>query len=302
MSFEEQIAYLGDITHPLVHQQLRLLSNLGPESLKVFWQAWQQFPQERRCALLRNLDELTEDNIDLDFRAVFRVCLHDPDPDVRVVAVAGLWEDESETTMDRLIHLLGDAVGAVRAAAVIALARFAYRAEIGELTPAATQRVYAVLLATAGDPEQPLDVRRRAVEGLGYFASSNEAQDAIAQAYAHVEPAVRESAVLAMGRSMRPIWFPYIERELKSPLPAMRYEAARAMGELGEDAQSFLPSLLPLVEDDDGEIAITAIWALGQVGGPHAKRILQRFARMKDDARRSAATAALEELALAELS
>jgi HEAT repeat protein len=62
-----------------------------------------------------------------------------------------------------------------------------------------------------------------------------------------------------------------------------------------------LPSLLPLVDDDDGEIATTAIWALGQVGGPSAKRVLQRIARSKDDARRTAANAALEELTISEV-
>jgi HEAT repeat protein len=301
MSFEEQIAHLGDLAQPLSHHELRVLANLGPESLKVFWQAWRQFPAERRSAILHDLDALAEDNVDLDFRPVLQACLRDSDPEVRVAAVAGLWEDESVATMDRLIGMIGDEVGAVRAAAVVALAAFAYRGEIGELAPEATQRVYTALLGTAGDPEQPLDVRRRAVEGLGYFANSKEAQAEIGRAYAHPELPVRESAVLAMGRSMRPTWFPYIERELKSPSPAMRYEAARAVGELGEDGRTFLSSLLPLVDDDDGEISITAIWALGQVGGQSAKRVLQRLARSKDEARSAAANEALAELSLEEI-
>jgi HEAT repeat protein len=203
--------------------------------------------------------------------------------------------------MDWLIRLIQDESGKVRGAATVALASFAYRGEIGELSPAATQRVYAALMSTATDPEQPLDVRRRAVEGLGYFTNSKEAQAEIGRAYAHSELTVRESAILAMGRSMRPTWLPYIERELKSASPAMRYEAARAVGEQGEDGRGLLPSLLPLVDDEDGEIATTAIWALGQVGGPSAKRVLQRIARSKDDARRTAANAALEELTIAEV-
>lgn len=301
MSFEEQIAQLGDLAKPLSHNELRTLANLGPESLKIFWQAWRQFPGERRLAIIRDINPLAEDNVDLDFRPVFQVCLGDSDPEVRAAAIAGLWEDEREDTMDRLIRMLGDESGAVREAAVVALASFAYRGEIGEMSPAATQRVYGALMQTAIDPEQPLDVRRRAVEGLGYFASSKEVQVEIGRAYAHPEVTVRESAVLAMGRSMRPTWYPYIERELKSPSPAMRYEAARAVGELGEDGQPLLPSLLPLVDDDDGEISTAAIWSLGQVGGPSAKRVLQRLVRSKDEARRTAATEALEELSLGEL-
>jgi HEAT repeat protein len=301
MSFEDQVARLGDLSQPLSHNELRVIANLGSESLKIFWQAWRQFPGERRAEILHDLDALGEDNVDLDFRPVFRACLGDIDPEVRAAAVAGLWEDEAELTMDWLIRLIQDDSGKVRAAATVALASFAHRSELGELSAAATQRVYAALLAAATDPEQPLDVRRRAVEGLGYFANSKEAQAEIGRAYAHPEVTVRESAILAMGRSMRPIWLPYIERELKSASPAMRYEAARAVGEQGEEGRPLLASLLPLVDDEDGEIATTAIWALGQVGGPSAKRVLQRLARSKDDARRTAANAALEELSISEV-
>ncbi|NWF80038.1 MAG: HEAT repeat domain-containing protein [Chloroflexi bacterium] len=301
MRFEEQLARLGDLEHPPAHAELRALSDLGPETLKVFWAAWRQFPAERRLDILRELDDLAEDNLDLDFRPVFRTCLSDADPEVRAAAISGLWEDESEPTMDRLITMLDDEAGVARAAATLALARFAYRCQVGELPPAAGTRLHAALLRIATDPEQPLEVRRRAVEALGYFAGSKEAQAEIGRAYAHSELAMRESALLAMGRSMRPTWYPYIERELKSPSPALRYEAARAVGELGEEGRQLLPTLLPLVDDDDSEIALAAIWALGQVGGPSARRVLERLARSKDDSRRQAADEALDELALDEL-
>ena len=220
---------------------------------------------------------------------------------VRVAAIDGLWEDERSSIMERMIVLLHDPVGEVRVAAALGLGRFAYRAELGEKAAADGARVLTALLGVVADPEQPLDVRRRAVEGLGYFANSNEAQAEVGRAYAHPEQLVRESAVAAMGRSMRSTWHPYIERELKSPSPAMRYEAARAVGELGDDGQPMLPSLVPLVEDEDSEIAMAAMWALGQVGGPHAKRVLQRLARSNDAARKQAAQDALEELAISEV-
>jgi HEAT repeat protein len=249
---------------------------------------------------VRELDALAEDNIDLDFRPVLRACLSDADAEVRAAAIEGLWEDESERTMERLITLLHDEAGLVRAAAAVALAPFAYRAELGELPAATGQKLLATLLEVTVDPEQPLEVRRRSVEGLGYFAGSKEAQAEIGRAYAHSELMMRESAVLAMGRSMRPTWFPYIERELKSQSPALRYEAARAVGELGDEGRPLLPSLLPLVDDDDAEIAQAAIWSLGQVGGPGAKRVLERLSRSSDEARRQAASDALEELKLDE--
>lgn len=296
MTFEEQLARLGDLGHPLTHAELKVFAGLGPESLRAFWEAWRLFPADRRLEIVQAMDELAEDNVDMDFRPVFRACLSDPEPDVRAAAIAGLWEDETERTMDRLIAMLDDEAGGVRSAAAVALAPFAYRAELGELAAAAGQRVQAALMRAAIDPEQPMEVRRRAIEGLGYFAASKEAQAEIGRAYAHPDVTMRESAVLAMGRSMRPTWFPYIERELKSPSPALRYEAARAVGEVGEEGRPLLQALLPLVDDDDLEIALAAIWALGQVGGPSAKRLLERLARSKDEARSQAASEALEEL------
>ncbi|MCS6882547.1 MAG: HEAT repeat domain-containing protein [Oscillochloridaceae bacterium] len=300
MTFEEQLARLGDLERPLAHAELKILSDLGPELLKAFWAAWRGFPVERRLAIIRELDELAEDNVDLDFRAVFRACLSDPDGEVRAAAINGLWEDESLATMNRLIAMLEDEAGVARAAATLALARFAYLSQVGALSAADGARLLAVLLRVATDPEQPLEVRRRAVEALGYFASSKEAQTEIGRAYAHSDLAMRESALLAMGRSMRPTWFPYIERELKSPSPALRYEAARAVGELAEEGRPLLPALLPLVDDDDLEISLAAIWALGQVGGSSARRVLERLARSRDLSRRQAADEALAELALDE--
>ena len=301
MSFEEQLQTIGELGKPLAHAELKALSNLGPETLKAFWVIWREFPAERRLEIVREIDALTEDNVDLDFRPVFRAGLSDADPEVRVAAIKGLWEDESARAMERLMALLDDEAGPVRAAAAVALAPYAYRAELGELPAATGQQLQAALLRTVIDPEQPLEVRRRAIEGLGYFAGSKEAQAEIGRAYAHPELAMRESAVLAMGRSMRPTWVPYIERELKSPSPALRYEAARAVGELGEDGRPLLAALLPLLDDDDIEISQSAIWAMGQVGGPGAKRVLERLATSKDEARRQAANDALEELRISEL-
>ncbi|WP_240695825.1 HEAT repeat domain-containing protein [Candidatus Chloroploca sp. Khr17] len=301
-TLELQLIHLGDQDRPLAYAELKSLAELDAGGFKLFQATWPTFPAERRIAILRALNELGEDNLDLDFRPIMRECLHDSEADVRAAAIVGLWEDEHETTMDQFIMLMThDGAGVVRATAAVALARFAYQAEVGELEPTAGQRLLSALLNVTIDPEQPLEVRRRAIEGLGYFAASKEAQAEIGRAYAHTELAMRESAVLAMGRSMRPTWLPYIERELQSPSPAMRYEAARAVGECAEDGRPLLPALLPLIEDEDTEIALMAIWALGQVGGPGARRVLERLVRSRDATRREAATDALEELSLDEL-
>ena len=69
---------------------------------------------------------------------------------------------------------------------------------------------------------------------------------------------------------------------------------------MGEDARTLLPKLAPLLNDGDSEVALAAIWALGQVGGDAAKRVLQQVRKSEDETRRQAAADALEELSLGE--
>jgi HEAT repeat protein len=298
--FVEQLQALGDLSQPLQRAGIKVLSNLDPAALREFRTIWPTIAGERRVAIVQALDELAEDSVEFDFHTIFEECLDDSEGAVRALAIDGLWEDERISTMERFLALLDDPAGEVRSAAALGLGRFAYRAELGELPVSAGFKVLNGLLKVAIDPDQPLEVRRRAVEGLGYFAGSAEAQTEVGRAYAHPEQLMRESAIVAMGRSMRPTWFPYIERELKSASPAMRYEAARAVGELGQDGRQLLSALMPIVEDEDSEIALAAIWALGQVGGSNAKRVLQRIVRSNNPARKQAAEDALEELALGE--
>jgi len=298
LSFAERVAQLDTMEKAPTRLDLKLLANLGPESVYIFWEQWQRFSLDRRRHIMRLLAELAEEQIQLDYRPVFRACLADQDAQIRVLAIEGLWEDDHEQMMDRLIQMLHDPAGEVRAAALLSLARFAYRAEIGDLSLSAGQRLHDVLVEAATDPDQPFEVRRRAIEALGYFAESSAAQELVDRAYNADDIYMRESAVLAMGRSMRRQWFPYILRELQSPSPSLRYEAARAVGEIGEDGRELLPALLPLVDDEDTEIALAAIWALGQVGGADARRILQRIARSRDEVRAQVAQDALAELDL----
>jgi HEAT repeat protein len=109
---------------------------------------------------------------------------------------------------------------------------------------------------------------------------------------------MKESALAAMGRSMMPRWLPIIAKELESKSPALRYEAARAAGELADEGRPLLVPVARLLGDSDTEVALAAIWALGQIGGEAAKRALKEVAKSDSDARVQAATEALSELEL----
>ena len=62
-------------------------------------------------------------------------------------------------------------------------------------------------------------MRRRALESAGYF-DDDEVQGHVERAYAADDQLLRESALLAMGRSMLERWLPVIQRELGSASPA----------------------------------------------------------------------------------
>jgi HEAT repeat protein len=51
-----------------------------------------------------------------------------------------------------------------------------------------------------------------------------------------------------------------------------------------------------LADDADPEVQEAALWALGQIGGDRARKILERYCQAEDEAIQTAAEAALDEL------
>ncbi len=282
-TIQQILAKLGDSSTPLAHRDLRQLSDLGSDQVADLLAAWRPIGVERRRAILRAMNDLAEDNIEFDFRDVSTAALDDDDATVRRRAAEGLWEDERPSTLRRLLEQLdSEADGAVRAAIALALGHFAFLAATDELRPRAAAPLRAALLAAAGSAEHGPEARRRALESAGYF-SGPDVTTLIADAYGSGQPTLKVSALVAVGHNLDERWLPVLKAELSSTTPALRYEAARALGEFGEAGQALLGELLPLVEETDAEIARAAIWALGQIGGPAAKRILERLLRNDDD-------------------
>ena len=297
MELANQVHSIGAHDRQQAMRDLKPLSSLDRTQHDEFWPAWVAIMPRRRAEIARSIVDLAEDNVDLDFGEALQWLLDDDDAEVRASAVEGLWESDSSRVLHRLLTLLrSDPAPAVRTRAAMSLSRFAYLAEIEELSESDAAAVRDGLLLALLDGRQPLDVRRRALESAGYFTNVPEVQRQVGLAYESDEQLLRESALAAMGRSMLPQWIPTIAKELDSQSPALRYEAAHAVGELAEEGRSLLPKLAPLVNDGDSEVAFAAIWALGQVGGDSAKRMLQQIRKSDDEARRQAAIEALEEL------
>jgi HEAT repeat protein len=293
MDFTEKLHALAANDHPTA-KSLTFLSDLSREDRATLREGWPTITVENRRRIAHVLDDLAEDNIELDFRQAFQVLLDDADSEVRLAAIDGLWEDESPTCFSCLLTLLaGDPAPAVRAAAAVALGRFSYLADLGKLAGDRPAQLRAGLLAVARNDAEDADVRRRAVESLGYFEGDPDVTAEIQRAYAGTGK-LPISAVYAMGRNMDPQWTPIVLRELTSPTAEMRYEAARAVGELGDEAH--VPALVALLDDDDLEVRLAVIWALGQLGGRQAAVALIKLKSSDEPAIAEAADEALNEL------
>ncbi|MGD2145634.1 MAG: HEAT repeat domain-containing protein, partial [Anaerolineae bacterium] len=212
--------------------ELCYLSALGAEEAAQLDEAWSDLPDGLRLDLTSRLARMAEADFTLSFGAVFRIAMGDQDAEVRRVAIEGLWEDEDVRLIPLLVRCLeeDESVG-VRAAAAQSLGRFILLGELGKIRPKPRELANVALLQTLQAPDEHTEVRRRALESLAYVCDQRVLAS-IREAYRSPSEKLRISAVFAMGRSADTRWDEEVRRELLSTNPEMRYEAARACGEL----------------------------------------------------------------------
>jgi len=298
LPLESYLNELGRLEKPLSTSKLADLSDLSPDGLNLFRHAWAKIAPERRIQIAHRLVDLAEDNFELNFDGIFRVCLSDEDAEVCISAIEGLWECEDKTLIEPLVYLLRQSSEKrVRAAAATALGRFALLAELGKLKERDVARVDSSLLVAIDDETEDPEVRRRAIEAISP-RNLPRVKEIILQAYRSGDLRLQVSAIYAMAQNCDPIWLPALLKELSSADPEMRYEAAKACGELGDERA--VSRLIELVEDLDAEVKLVAIGALGHIGGGAAKEKLRHWLRSPDEAIRQAAEEALEELGFEE--
>ena len=298
LSFEETMATLADLGRPLSNSGLVCLSDLDSKELALFQEAWVTIDTKRRRQIISRMVDLAEDNFELDFSKIFRHCLKDEDAEVKCAAIEGLWENEETSLLIPLTGLLEyDSSERVQAAAAAALGKFAMLAELNKLPQDHTSRVSGVLLTAFSDTGKPLEIRRRTLEAVAPLSTA-EVNRAIGNAYQSDNLRLKASAIYAMGRNCSPSWLSLLLKVLGSDQAELRYEAAGACGELGQEAAT--PYLIKLTSDNDISVQSMAIRALGKIGGRAAKEHLEKCLRHSDDSVRDTARQALEELQFSE--
>lgn len=233
--------------------------------------------------------------------------LQDPDAEVRAEAIACLWNDPDVRWIKVLMRLATDDPHVdVRAHAVSVLGRYVYEGEQArlddwmnrwedEITPEDYRRVTDFLFRIAHDPDEPLTVRRYAIEALAFRGDDPAVADLIEWAYHHPDRRMKVSALFAMARHGHERWDKYILAELHSHDPQIQYEAVRAAGELGITEATETLIALATRKGVRKPLRLLAIYALGETGDPRAYPVLEKLARARDRDVRDVARDALEE-------
>ena len=294
MALGDVIPQLLDAGSELKPSLLGRLSGLAPEEQRELLQVWSDIPTARRLMIIRAVTGMAEDNIEMEFTALLCASLKDDDASVRASAAAGLWETVDRTVIAPLTAMLeNDDSHEARAAAASALGHFAEMAEAGKLIERDVAMVRSALLGAVEDEAEEAAVRRRALEAIAPMRHP-DVPGWIRWAYQSGEPLLRQSAVYAMGRTCDPAWLPAIVAEFGSDVAAMRFEAANAARELA-DAKT-LPYLHELTNDDDPQVALAAVHAVGGIGGTAARKLLKHYVEQGDPTLSEAAQEALRVL------
>jgi HEAT repeat protein len=279
LSFDTLLQTLDRGALPSSHD-LAGLSALDAPGRERFARTWRRQSSEQRRTLIDRLAGLAEDNIELNFDAVFKLGVDDDDPVIRAESIRALWEYPDDDLAETFARRLDDDDESVRAEAAQALGRLLLRAELEDRDDDLVRRVEDALRVTVADRGEAPEVRGRALEALG-VRQHEWVTDLIREAYVSDQRRLRLSAVHAMGRSADPDWLPSIIGEMESDDGEMRFEAATAAGSIGDEEA--VDALAELTVDDDPEVQEAAIDALGQIGGAAARSALHSVAADSTD-------------------
>lgn len=249
------------------------LSDLTESDVEKLEPVFKTLDVTTRRILLQMMVDENDNNPRLMYDEFGLMALNDSDGEVRRVAIEMLDESESGYVMNRLIRLAQqDKSLDVRAEATRVLGNFVLLGELGDISQDKFTRVQECVINILNNEREDLDVRRRALEAIAN--SSHEIViPAIQSAYESDDARLRMSAVVAMGRSADERWEATVMQELiNTKSDDMRYEAARAAGEL--QIQEAVPHLSRLLADEDREGQEIAINALGEIGNREAVRML----------------------------
>lgn len=289
---ERALAAQEELPTPL----LSALTLLEGESLRRFQRAWNGLTGSARTDLLDRLVEEGDENLALDFTAVYQLGLNDPDPSVRARAYPLAAQEADDRLLDLYLRAAeSDPDDEARVAAVDALGAFTLAAQIDDWPATIQERVQQTLRAALHAPNAGRRLRRAALLSLSYLTTP-QVETEIRQA--HLQPDLRAAAVLAMGRNCQDMWLQDLRDEMAAQEPDLRLAAVEAAAEFEDER--LVPDLITRVHDEEPDIQEEAVRALGIIGGRQARSALSELLHAKARSLQVAAREALAEMIAAD--
>ena len=280
ITLRDLVYALLDENSPFPARYLHHFSDLAPIERDLLQKIWSQVSLRRRQALMEDLEQLGDADDLLNFEQVSRLALRDSDAQVRAGAVRILATYESMEFLPVFLDMAEhDEAASVREAAALALGQYVYMAEVDLLNARVRRDLEDKLLSIAGGKDVAA-VRMRALESLGY-TSRVEIIPLIEAAYNQGDRQWLCAALFAMGRSANSDWESKVLPMLDDRRPEVRLEAASAAG--GLESKAAVQRLLELLDDDDIQVRLAAIWALSEIGGPGVRTALTTMLENTED-------------------
>jgi hypothetical protein len=270
------------------------LSALSADDARDLVEAWEEWTETRLVNFLHRLVGLSEDNTLLEFDTVFKHALTTQSAPGRKLALAGLAECDDRALVTLLLKMVkSDPADDVREDATLALARFAALGVAGKLPKRDVKKIGESLDAILSNARETENVRRRALEAAATLGSS-KVDVLIKAAFDSGDTAEVKSALYSMGLSSNQAWLPQVLQQITSPSAELRFEAARALGEIGEEPHVL--QLADLLEDADPVVAVAAIGSLARIGGDAAMKLIQEGTESEHTIVAEASQAAIREI------
>ena len=261
---------------PIDDRNYGALSDLAAADAAQLRESWARIPAELREATLSHAADLADERIDLEFSALARVGLDDPEADVRLSALEAIGDSTERSLGARLSQMLdADPDERVRAGVAAVLRQFVMAIEFDQFPRAEGEAIVRSLRARFEDSGEDTLARALSLEALGPHSARWMAA-AIGHAYASDEREMRLAAIRAMADSADDAWLDYIFEQVESEDPEFRFEAAVACGSIG--STDAVEPIARLLADDDPSVVTAAIEALGEIGGSAALEELRAFA------------------------
>jgi HEAT repeat protein len=280
-------------TGTFTYSQLAAFSDLSRQGLRQVESAWPSIDPALRRRLIAEAIDLANENILYQFDRLCRFALSDPHPDVRQVALSGLWEDQTESLLNELLEIArSDESADVRAGAIDLLGNALPTLLEDDVATELVSQIGSLVCNFASDASLSTVIRRRAIEAVGYLEPTEQTRALILAAFQHGDQALEAGALAAMGRSLESRWRTVVRSLLTSEDPELRFESAQALGQIG--TADDIAELSKLALDEDADVRSAVILALGEIGGPGAVRVLRNLLEVAADSDRETIQDALD--------